>query len=95
MFAILISEENVPEIIQTVPAVDETPFDGDKASVLDFYLDRTRERPWSELYYLITGYVTKDGRLVPWAILPKTIFDKTFEYDPHVIPHNWDQIVRK
>jgi hypothetical protein len=88
MHAILVSEENVPEMIQTVPECDAVTGDVGP-SALDIYL--ASKGRW----YLVTGYVTKSGKHFNWTFIPGFVLEKNFEYDADKIRYTWDQIVRK
>lgn len=83
MFAILISEENMPDI------ADSGVFDKQPVSNVSLYLNRPR--PW----YFIRGYVTLRGTLDEWAVLPAYMLEETFDYDPDKIKTDWTNLVRK
>lgn len=80
MFAILITQETLPKILDEPNLTD---FD---IASLKMFVDKN--------YYCFTGYVTKKGKFVPFIILPQ-IFMKAFEYDEEKIKTTWDQIVRR
>jgi|KBSMisStandDraft_5_1062788.scaffolds.fasta_scaffold777574_1 hypothetical protein len=83
MFAILISEENMPEIAQSELLDEQLVYD------ISLYLNRPR--PW----YLVRGYVPPRGPLVDWTILPAYSLAQNFDYDPETIKTSWSQLVRK
>lgn len=83
MFAIKLSEDNMPKI---APRLTISEFD---TQILDVYL--TSHNEW----YVVTGYVLESGVVQDWAILPLYILDKHYDYDITVILDDWDQIVRK
>ena len=85
MFAIEITQENLPKIQEAQADMNDVDFD------LDLYLKSPKT------WYTIRGYVGPFGRV--WthnlAVLPKNVFDECYEYDPVKIRTDWDQIVRK
>jgi hypothetical protein len=83
MFAILITFENLPKILEhqqtvTLPHLYE-----------EVYLESSR--PW----YYVRGFVGEGGKFAEWACLPEYVLVRDFEFDPHKIKSDWDQIVRK
>jgi hypothetical protein len=83
MFAILISNENMPKILESVtPTTDHHP---------DFQIFLNSEKTW----YLVTGWVGTRGDVIDWTIMPAYMLEEKFEYDPNKIKTDWDQIVRK
>lgn len=83
MFAILISEENMPKI-QEVLDTSVRPL-----HTVDMYIRHPAD------WYFIQGYIPYIGAPEPLAILPGYVFETNFEYDPDKIKTDWDQIVRK
>lgn len=84
MFAILISAENIPKILEDSSLA---PFESE---YLEMYL--RRPTPW----YFVRGYVPQRGEWKRgFTVLPAYIFPENFEYDPVKIQTDWDQIVRK
>ena len=83
MFAILISEENMPKIEKEAPT---RPY---LIESVRSYLGLSAD------WYFVTGYVDHKGRFKPSTVLPAYIIDENFEYDPVKIKTDWDQIVRK
>lgn len=81
MFAILISEENLPKILETPTLTDRD------IAFLKTCCGKQR--------YFVTGYVTGRGRFLPWIFFFQKAFEQKFEYDPTTIQTDWDQIVRK
>lgn len=46
-------------------------------------------------YVLITGYVTRTGKVERYAILPTKVFTESgFDYDPVEIQHDWSLVVQ-
>lgn len=87
MFAIEITTENMPKI-QECEALQKHNED-----TLNAYLANYEKR--GKRWYAIRGYVTRQGRVQDFAILPAYVFENEFEYDPDKIKTDWDQIVRK
>lgn len=83
MFAILITNQNMPKIVQ------EELLPTSILRAIQIYLAK-RER-----WYLIRGYVTLWGNLEPWALLPAWILERRYDIDPDKIKTEWSQIVRK
>lgn len=83
MHAILISEENADKIAES-EVVSHCPLH-------TIYVYRNNIKNW----YLISGYVDREGRYFDFATLPQYILDRNFEYDADKIRTDWDQIVRK
>lgn len=83
MFAIQITEENMPEILNSLPQIRE------ENVMLDMYARHTRD------WFIIRGFVPHIGSMTDWAILPAYILKLKYEYDPNKIKTDWDQIVRK
>ena len=85
MLAIRIS----PETLEKVLACEEIS-PGPRNFILNTIIPNGRE------YFAIRFYTPKNSRYIaPFTILPSFIFKKVFVYDPDVIEHDWDQIVRK
>jgi hypothetical protein len=80
MFAIQLSEENVPKILER--GFEERDF--------ETYLGLTRV-----VAFFISGYVDRMGKVHPFGIVPFYILVRDFEFDPEAIKTDWDQIVRK
>lgn len=83
MFAILITFENLPKILEhqqtvTFPHLYE-----------EVYLKSARS------WYYVRGYVAENGKFVEWACIPEYVLVEKFEFDPYKIDTDWDQIVRK
>lgn len=85
MHAKLITEENIPEIEQTVLPLQmyTSPVD------LDMFAEHRGD------WFIVTQYVSEYGEVADWKIIPKLVLDRSFEYDPVKIRTDWDQIVRK
>lgn len=83
MFAILLTKENFPKILED----SRDLFTGSDIQYLESCLDKRR--------YLITGYVTNRGAYHSWFIMFHGMFHKLFEFDEEKIQTDWDQIVRK
>lgn len=83
MFAIMLSEENMPVI---APRLAISEFD---SQILDVYLKSHNE------WYVVTGYVHDTGEVQDWAILPLYLLHKNYDYDLMTIHQDWDQIVLK
>ena len=84
MFAIELSEDNLPQILQT-----STLFVAEAQIMTDLYFRSPRT------YYFIKDYFDRNGRQQGWGILPEFVLKDFFEYDPDKIKTDWDQIVRK
>lgn len=83
MFAIQITEENMPQILESV-----SPKDPDVHYINTFLANRAE-------WYVITGYVSRFGKFHDWVILPAYVLVSNYEYDKDKIRTTWDQIVRK
>lgn len=81
MFAILISEENMPKILESRD---------DLSGSTTRWLATLFEKQW----WFITGYVDLKGAVHDWSVLPASYTTRYFEYDPIKIQTDWDQIVR-
>jgi len=85
MFAILISEENLPKIKEhqnSLHSLDE----------------RLYARPYHTSpvnWYYVRGYVDQKGTLVSWTCFPEELFNRLFESNAEKVKTDWDQIVRK
>lgn len=84
MFAILISNETMPKINEV-----EVLSDSFKTVLGSLYCNKRID------WYLITGFVTERGGIMPWNILPAFVFIPKFEHDEEKIKTDWDIIVRK
>lgn len=83
MFAIRITNDNMPKILDRYmdpPLTEEL-----------FALQLNSPGTW----YIVTGYVTRRGAVMDWAILPAYLIEGQFQYDHEKIQHDWDQIVRQ
>lgn len=80
MFAILISEETLPKIVET-HGLTQAEIDW-----LPKCINKDR--------YFVTGFVDLRGQVWPWIFLPRYLL-KNFEHDEEKIKTDWDQIVRK
>lgn len=83
MHAILITEKNMPTIL------DRLPLGVPEQLAITFYLNHNVE------WYLITGYYTRRGVYDDWAIIPASVLKQTYEHDADKIKTDWDQIIRK
>lgn len=84
MFAILISEENLPKIREhqeTLPVSQQ------------HILERVYLNAPSNWYY-VQGVLDASQNL-SWSAIPQNFLDKLYEHDPNVIQTDWDQIVKK
>ena len=86
MFAIEITEENLPQILQT-PGLTIA----DAQLMADAFIAHNNDH----VRYFIKGYTDRKNRLVPWTTLPEFIFVKNFDFDPEKIKTDWDIVVRK
>lgn len=84
MFAILISQENMPKIEKF-----KERFAGEVDFQTSMYLNS------NSLWYFVTGYYDRRGRTLDWTILPAYVLEEDFEFDAEKIRTEWDQIVRK
>lgn len=84
MFAILISEDNMPTIIDSVKSNPES-----NELNLETFLASARD------WYFLTGYVPSTGGYSEWGILPAYIFENDFEYNPVDIKTQFDQTFRR
>jgi hypothetical protein len=82
MFAILITEENMPKILQDRHDLD--------ANTVGWFTTLFNKKWW-----FISGYVDHRGILHSWSVLPLSYTKRYFEYDPIKIQTDWDLIVRK
>lgn len=82
MFAMLISQDNLSEIIKTVPEADTD------RSPIDLFLNHKKN------WYIITGYVDRHGRVHDWVILPEIIVHEYFEFGSQ-IQDGWYHFYRK
>lgn len=80
MFAILMSEDTLPKILEVDALTDK--------DVAFLKTCCTKQR------YFIRGYVSRRGALIPWTILPSYLFTPIFEHDEIKIQTDWDLIVR-
>lgn len=85
MFAILISEKNLPIIKEHQDELSPS---------LGHFYDKPYLASLVDWYY-IRGYVTEKGALESWAAYPEEYFTRKFDYNPEKIKTDWDQIVRK
>lgn len=83
MFAIEITSNNMPKILEAHHTPNEDEFDYD--------LFMRYKNPW----YIVTGYVNRYGYVKDFAILPAYEIENNYEHDPVKIKYDWDQIVRK
>ena len=84
MFAIEINQENLALIKSQVPAL----------AYAMHAIERFVQN--KNTWYLVSGYVSNmTGSLLDWAVLPEYMLVKRFNFNPDVICHDWDQIVRK
>ena len=83
MFAIEISDKNLPEIIDNSSLTDA------EQQIMENLADKPRT------WYFVSGYIDAFGRYFSWTILPKFVLDARFDYDPIYASYHWDQIVRK
>jgi hypothetical protein len=85
MFAILISEENLPRIAEHQETLDPS-------------LAHFIEKPYLSSrvnWYYIRGYVSEVGKPESWAALPEHYLIRGYEFDAEAVKTDWDQIVRK
>lgn len=83
MFAILITEENLPKIRETGLLSQ-----GDEYS-LDVYL-----RSFAD-WYFVRGYVPLRGEVWDHTVLPRYVLHENFQIDLNKAATDWDLIVRK
>lgn len=82
MFAILITEESMPDIIDR----ERAHLTLNDLAFLQTCIGKSR--------YFVSGFYDRRGRLGTWMMLPQHTLDKYYEYD-NKIHTDWDQIVRK
>ena len=85
MFAILISEENLPKINEDQEKYPE--------SLAHFFPDPYLNHPKN--WYYVSGYYSEGRGDISWAAFPEYFLVKKYEFDPTKIQTDWDQIVRK
>lgn len=83
MFGMLLSQENLPTILQT-PSLREI----DKPMLEKIYLGRKFDS------YFVQNYVNRYGDFSAWTVLPAYSM-KNFEYDPEQIKSAWTEMTRK
>ena len=83
MFAIEITQENIPSIMNTLGS-----------PTLSIALSLDKYAALKAKYYYINGYTTPRGGEPRRTVLPEYIIKENFEYDAEKIAHSWDQIVR-
>lgn len=83
MFAIKLKPTNLKKIFETglVPESEE-----------EFFTDWANRRPH---WYFVRGYVSRSGQVFDFTHIPPHVVEESFHYNPSVIDHDWDQIVRK
>lgn len=81
MFAILISEETLPKIVDSVSDLSLNT-----VTWLDTCVGKKR--------YFVRGYVDRRGALHPWVFLPEYYLVKFYDVDLIKAQTEWDQIFR-
>jgi hypothetical protein len=84
MFAILISEENLPKIREHQASLPES-----RQHILESVYINVQ----TDWYYIQGAH--DENFDASWSAVPQHFLDRMYEYDPEVIKTDWDQIVRK
>lgn len=81
MFALLVNEENRELLAERIPT--DRP---DKLVDLDIFINHSKD------WYAVTGYTTRQGKVIDWTIFPANMFLDLFDYDLNKVRVEWSQI---
>lgn len=84
MFAIKVTDENLGKILNEFHSAPECP---------PFYPELYLKNDYN--WYYISGYISRQGTMLGYAVLPENTLRHNFHVDMLKIQTDWDQIVRK
>lgn len=89
MFGILISSENVQQILTHQMTLKDTE------PMCDPMLYLRNTQATGKNWYYIRGYLGEvNNNVISWMVLPAYMFEKKFDYNKDKIKTDWDIIVR-